>query len=235
MNWRVIDKMNFKDYDKIFVLVSGGIDSTYLYELFKKEHGDKVYPVNCFNPYEISDTLTQISKEPNYIQIIPGEKYNYGEILRDAFLQLPKAREMRKNGVYSKKVFACCYFLKHKAFKKDPRFQEPNTVVISGIKLGDGQQRFFWLNSLKNRNVFFHRHKEGQLYAYPFRDYRQRDLPEIIIKRLRKKYPTLDHSGCKICPVLVLFNLKEEKRFKASYDYAHKLGVLKNHLLTEWI
>ena len=227
--------MKFKDFDKIFVLVSGGIDSTYLYELFKKEHGNKVYPVNCFNPYETSHALTQISKDPNYIQIIPGEKYNYGEILKESFLKLPEARQLKIEKKYHKKIFPCCYHIKHKSFLHDPQFKEPNTVVISGIKRGDGQQRFFWLYKLWKEKRFFHEHKGGQLYCYPFRDYNVRELPNIVVRRLRKKYPTLDHSGCSLCPVLVLFNIKEEKRFKASYNYAHKLGVLENHLLMEYI
>ena len=226
--------MIFNEFDKIFVLVSGGIDSTYLYELFKKEYGNKVYPVNCFNPYETSDVLTQISKDSNYIQIIPGEKYNYGEILRTSFLKLPEARQLKIDKKYHKKIFPCCYYIKHKSFLNDAQFKEPNTVVISGIKRGDGQQRFFWLYKLWKEKRFFHEHKGGQLYCYPFRDYNVRELPNIVVRRLRKKYPTLDHSGCSLCPVLVLFNIKEEKRFKASYNYAHKLGVLENHLLMEY-
>ena len=227
--------MNFKDYDKIFVLVSGGIDSTYLYELFKKEYGNKIYPVNCYNPYETNNTLTQISKDPNYIQIKPAKQYHYGEILKESFLKLPEARQLRQDKKYHKKIFPCCYYIKHKSFLNDPQFKEPHTVVISGIKRGDGQQRFFWLYKLFKQDTFLHEHKGGQLYCYPFRDYNYRELPDIIIKRLRKKYPTLDHSGCKICPVLVLFNLKYEERFKASYEYAHKLGVLENHLLIEYV
>ena len=266
---------NFKEFNKIFVLVSGGIDSTYLYELFKKEelkrnkyhfkhqvnlfnlpfellYHSKIYPTNCFNPYETSHALTQISRDKNYIQITPGKKYNYGEILRESFLKLPEARKLKKNKRYFKQVFPCCYYIKHKSFLNDPQFKEPNTVVISGIKAGDGQRRGLFLRELrlgyrkishsKNDNcydngnsTFFHRHRGGQLYCYPFRDYRKRELPDIIIKRLRIKYPTLDHSGCYLCPVLVLFNLKYTKNFKRSYEYAHKLGVLENQLLTEWL
>ena len=231
------------DFDKIFVLVSGGIDSTYLYELFKKEHGDRVYPINCYNPFETSDTLTKISKDKNYIQITPGEKYNYGEILKESFLKLPEARKLKKNKRYFKQVFPCCYYIKHKSFLNDPQFKESNTVVISGIKAGDGQRRSLFLRELRlgyrkishskkdncydNGNpTFFHRHRGGQLYCYPFRDYKKRELPKIAIKRLREKYPTLNHSGCSLCPVLVLFNIKKEERFKNSYEYAKKLGVL---------
>ena len=146
-----------------------------------------------------------------------------------------------------KKIFPCCYYIKHKAFMNDKQFQEENTVVISGIKRGDGTQRRIWLTQLSQgrepcnqsdgKPTFFHKHKKGQLYCYPFRDYKWRELPDICISRLRKKYPKLNHSGCSICPVLVLFNLKKEsKRYKQSIEYAAKLGLLKNKLITqkEW-
>lgn len=224
--------MNLKECSKIFVLVSGGIDSTYLYTKLKKFYKEKVYPVNCYNPYEQSETLEQIKQDPNFIQIKPDEQYNYGQILRESFMKLPEAYKLKKQRKYSKKVFPCCYYIKHKAFMNNPLFKEVNSVVISGIKRGDGTQRRIWLTQMKNKNIFFHRHTSGQLYCYPFRDYTIRELPDICVKQLRKKYPTLDHSGCEICPVLVLFNIKSEKeRYYKSLEYAHNLKVLPYKLI----
>lgn len=230
-------------FDKIWCLVSGGIDSTYLYELLKEEYGDKVFPVNCWNPYESSQTLEQIrQQDSNFIEVRPKKKYEYKEILKKAFLNLPRSRQMKR---YSKKVFKCCRVIKHNAFKKSKQFSEPNTVVISGIKYGDGFQRRLWLTSLKtgntttNRTVilnaptFFHKHAWGALYCYPFRDYKKRELPKYIIEELREKYPHLNHSGCYLCPVLVRFEEKIRKsgnkydleRLEKSIEYAKKLGV----------
>ena len=254
-----------EQFDKIYVLVSGGIDSTYLYEKLKRFYKDKVYPVNCFNPYEQSKTLDQISKDPNFIQVKPAKQYNYGEILRESFLKLPEAyslltiqRENRrmikrlyKEGkieefvykkeiirqYYHKKIFPCCYYIKHKSFFNNNLFKELNTVIISGIKRGDGTQRRIWLTQLskgqepKNQSDgkpnFFHKHLGGQLYCYPFRDYTFRELPNICVRKLRKKYPDLDHSGYEICPVLVLFKITNEKRYKKSLKYAQNLNVSK--------
>lgn len=242
--------MKFTEFNKIYVLVSGGIDSTYLYEHFKKRYGAKVYPLNCFNPYEQSKTLTQISKDPNFIQIKPKEKYKYGDILKASFMNIPHAFNLKKQGKYHKKIFPCCYYIKHKAFMNDPLFQEENTVVISGIKRGDGTQRRIWLTQLSQGRepcnqscgspTFFHRHKKGQLYCYPFRDYVYRELPLTILKRLRSKYPHLDHSGCAICPVLVLFprsctTENDMKRYKRSLEYASTLGVLEQRLITRFL
>jgi len=202
---------NLKNFDKIFVLVSGGIDSTYLYDKLKKFYKEKVYPVNCFNPFEQSKTLDQISKDPNFIQIKPEAGLNYGQILKESFLKLPEAYKLKKESRYYKKIFPCCAIIKHAAFLKDPLFQTPNTVVISGIKQGDGWRRRKFLEQLafgsklisqsitpnnyyfklegKERPTFFHLHKQGQLYAYPFRDYKYRNFPKIVLNRLYKKYP----------------------------------------------
>jgi len=225
---------SFQEFDKIFVLVSGGIDSTYLYELFKQQFKNKVYPVNCYNPFEQSKSLTQISKDSNYIQIKPDKKYNYQQILKEAFLKLPQAKLLKEQNKYHKKIFSCCYYIKHKAFLKDKLFQTPNTVVISGIKRGDGTQRRIFLTlmskgTFKSLNpqkpTFFLRHKTNQLYCYPFRDYTKRELPKICINKLKRKYPSLNHSGCSICPVLVLFNLIKEPRYKPSLEYTKKLNI----------
>jgi len=239
-NITTFDFTDLNKYSKIYCLVSGGIDSTYLLEVIQTFcDPQKVFPVNCWNPYEGSATLTEIEKHPNFIRIVPGIEYNYSEVLKDAFLALPKARQIRKEGKYTKKVFGCCYILKHKAFMNNPLFSEPNIVVVSGIKYSDGRQRQLWLKSLKtgittskgttilNAPTFYHIHKKGQNYCYPFRDYKVRDIPEDIVTELRIKYPTLNHSGCKICPVLVLFQdrIKNEPRMKTSIAYAKQLGV----------
>lgn len=237
--------MKLSQFDKIYVLVSGGIDSTYLYEKLKKFYKEKVYPVNCYNPYEQSDTLNQISKDPNFIQVKSNEPLNYGIILKEAFMNLPKAYKLKKEKKYHKKIFPCCYHIKHKHFLKQTQFKEDNVVIINGIKRGDGKQRRIWLTQMSkgthsrnsnNKPTFFHRHLTGMLYCYPFRDYTHYELPKIVIKRLKKKYPNIKHSGCSICPVLVLFNLKNEgTRYKNSLEYASKLGVLNNKLITNFI
>ena len=221
------DYKTLDQFDKIYVLVSGGFDSTYLWDKISTLYPNKSIPVNCYNPFETSKTLDKISEDPKFLQVRPYAKINYGDVLRNSFLKLPEAKKLKEEGIYHKKIFPCCYYIKHKDFKKDPRFIEDNTVVVSGIKHGDGMQRFFWLTKLRNEGTFYHKHKEGQLYCYPFRDYMKRELPGRTKNKLLKKYPNLTHSGCYLCPVLVLYNIKSEgKRYKASIKYAKKLGVL---------
>jgi len=220
--------MNFeclKDFNKIYVLVSGGFDSTYLYEKIKSLYPEKTYPVNCYNPYEWNDTLKRIEQnDTNFIKILPG---NYKDVIKQSFLKLPLAYKLKEQKKYTKNIFSCCRVLKHKQFKKDPRFIEPNTVVVSGIKFGDGKQRRIWLSQLKNKDTFFHKHINGMLYYYPYRDYYKYELPDEIKDQLYKKYPKITHSGCSLCPILVLFNIiSETDRYDKSLQYANKLGVL---------
>ena len=246
-----ITNFNFKDLDrfkKVYVLVSGGVDSTYLYEMVKQElNKNKIYPTNCFNPYEINETIKEIEKDPNFIKITPKKGYDYGEILKKAFLKLPAAAKAKECGKYSKKIFGCCSIIKHKAFLQDPTFKEPGTVVISGIKYGDGAQRRLFLIGIRDcrkttkgmkvpeKSTFYYEHKGGQQYCYPFRDFKDRELPLDIINELKIKYPILNHSGCIVCPILVLFqkrmkknvigNENDTKRFLNSINYAKKLNV----------
>lgn len=249
------DIKTLKDYKKIYVLVSGGFDSTLLAEWISYHYPQKTYFVNCFSPYERSDVLDYYSKKENfiliksgtYIELPNGERVsvkpekedtlNYGTILKESFLRLPEAFERKKLKIYDKKIFKCCYHIKHKHFYKAKFMKDEGSVVISGIKRGDGSQRRIWLlqmsrgtnkrNQANGNPTFFHRHNTGFLYCYPFRDHTTRELGEEIKEILWDKFPTLEHSGCQICPVLVLFNLKREgERYEKSMDYAKKLGIL---------
>jgi hypothetical protein len=225
-----------KEFEKIYVLVSGGIDSTLLAHVIMQKYPTKTFFVNCYNPYEQSKTLDWYKLQSNFIEIKNSGGLDYKQILTESFKKLPQAFEnKRRKKKYEKKMFKCCKYIKHNAFKKDPMFQLPGTVVIDGIKSGDSQTRGWFLKDLREGNQanyyskvkvgFFHRHKEGQLYCYPFRDYYHREFPSKIMKRLRRYYPGLAHSGCAICPVLVLFDIKSEgKRYWDSLKFWHKLN-----------
>jgi len=232
-----ITTFDFKELNKfkeIYVLVSGGFDSVYLYEIIKNLFPKKTFPLNCYNPYEWNKTLKQIEEnDENFIKIKPG---NYKDVIKNSFLKLPQAYELKREKKYHKKIFPCCRVLKHKEFFKDDRFKENNTVIISGIKRGDSHQRGIWLTQLSQGKepcnqsngepTFYHKHKGGQLYCYPFRDYMVRELLDNIKNKLWKKYPYLEHSGCSLCPVLVLFKIVSEgKRYERSVQYARNLNV----------
>jgi hypothetical protein len=166
--------------------------------------------------------------------IVLKKETEYAKILKQSFLDLNLVAAARKRGCYSKKYFKCCIQLKHQIFKKDPRFKQPGTCVVSGIKRGDGMQRRIWLTQLANGKqpynhtdgtpAFYHLHKSGQLYYYPFRDYRHVELPNEIILEIRKLYPDVEHSGCACCPILLLFQIKSEyDRYEKSLRFYKKL------------
>jgi predicted phosphoadenosine phosphosulfate sulfurtransferase len=230
-------KYNLNDFDKIYVFVSGGIDSTYLYEKLRKFYKDKVYPVNCFNPFEKNNTLDLIKKnDKNFIEIKPKRlKLKYKDYIINSFNKIPYAiYRLKKFNQYDKKSnFNCCYYIKHKSLDCSKYLAKDNVVFINGIKSGDGKQRRIFLSQIRkgtfkyqNESSFFLRHKRtNMLYCYPFRDYTYRELPNICLKQLRKKYPKLNHSGCFFCPVLVMFDLKESERYNSSVILAKKLNV----------
>ena len=195
-----------KDYEIIYVLVSGGFDSTLLYEYFKSVYPDKVVPVNCFNPYELSNTLDDIKKDPKYLEVKPSSSIDYKSILHDSFMRLNQAAKLRRDKKYHKKVFPCCKYIKHKAFFNSKLFKNPKSCVISGIRSGEGSQRRAWLSIIRNQNKWIHQHVGGQIYVYPFRDYLKHSLPEYIKDELRKTYPNVRSSGCAVCPVITLFS-----------------------------
>ncbi len=227
-------------FKKIFVLVSGGIDSTYLWHIISEKYPDKSFAVNCWNPYEQSPTLRELKGDTRFIEIKPIKELDYKNILDKSFQKIPTALLNRVKGKYSKKVFPCCKYIKHDAFKKHEMFKEENTVVVSGIKYADGRQRQLFLKSLvngasygkgvviKDAPTYFHRHKEGQLYCYPYRDYKSRELPVLIVHDLRKIYPNLKHSGCTICPVLVVFKDKFIEPIRTENSIRYYENYLKN-------
>ena len=221
-NITTFDFADLERFDKIFCLVSGGIDSTYLWEMVK--HMKHAVPVNAWNPYEGSATLDEIRTDPRFVEVRPATKLDYRNILVESFQRIPEAYRLKRHGKYHKKVFPCCRFIKHDAFLHDPTFTQPNTVVISGIKAGDGQQRGFWLQKLRKEGRFYHVHAGGQNYVYPFRDCRKRELPVDVLRELRRTYPNLRHSGCAVCPVLVVFDIRsEKKRYRDSVAFWHQI------------
>ena len=226
-NVEILDQFN-----KIYILVSGGIDSTLLAYYINSYYPNKTYYLNNFSPYENSKTLNKFKKMPNFIQTKSKVKKDYKSILEEAFLNIPKARDLKLKGKYHKKIFPCCYHIKHKDFRKLKQFKEPDSCVVSGIKRGDGSQRFFWLLKMQQMDKYIHTHKTGHNYVYPFRNYMKRELPEEIINELKKYYPNVKHSGCIFCPILILFKIKKELiRYPKSLEFYNK--VLKKYNKTD--
>lgn len=235
---------HLSQYDKIYVFVSGGIDSTYLYIKLKKFYNDKVIPVNCFNPFESNKTLNRIKQlDPLFISLKSKQlKLPYKQYIINAFIRIPFAiNRLIIKGQYDKKTnFKCCYYIKHKALMEAKKLTNDNVVFISGIKAGDGKQRALFLSQLrkgsyksldKKEPTFFLKHKKtNMIYAYPFRDFTQKEFPSIVLRHLRKIFPEINHSGCYFCPVLVMFGLNDDaKRYNASIILAKKLNVNQNY------
>jgi len=221
-----------KQFKKIYVLVTGGMDSTLLWE-YIHSHYPFATPVNFWNPYETNAVLTGMKNLPGFVEIKPVKKVEYAKIMDEAFLQLPNARRALAAGKYSKTLFPCCYFFKHKLAFRGKLLKDEGSCVISGIKAGDGRTRRIWTCKLRKRDTFIHRHKTGQTYVYPLRDYWKREFPREVQDELRVKYPGIGHTGCYVCPVLVLFEdrrIERGRRYDESLRKAASLGVGKGVL-----
>jgi len=155
--------------------------------------------------------------------ILPEKPMFY---IKKAFLNLPKAIELVNTTPekYSKKVFPCCWYLKHKVFEywiKQTGDHE-NDVFISGIRRGDGFQRRMFLLRMRRKGTHFLKHKRiNAWYYYPLRDVFVSEIDSYFKDNL--EWLELTSSGCRVCPILVLFEIKS-----AGDRYNRSLKVWEN-------
>ena len=157
--------------------------------------------------------------------------------IKKAFLNIPKAREILKKtpDKYSKKIFPCCYYLKHKIFYdwiKANRSKHVNgkSVFISSIRSGESLYRMRFLLKLKKAKTHFWLIKRLNVwYYYPLRDIGVAEVRKHLLQG--KSFMETKHSGCKICPILVLFNIESEgERYERSlrvYNNFVRRGLIK--------
>jgi len=108
-----------KGYKQIYLSVSGGMDSTYSALQFY-ERGIPITLIhnNTMNRMKSSaNTLKKLVEFTNYPYIETKPTVKFKDIIKESFLAIQNAKDLKESGKYSKKVFACCYHLKHKPFQ----------------------------------------------------------------------------------------------------------------------
>jgi 3'-phosphoadenosine 5'-phosphosulfate sulfotransferase (PAPS reductase)/FAD synthetase len=145
--------------------------------------------------------------------------------IKKSFLNIPKALELLDKGKYSKKVFPCCYYIKHKPFelwlRKDDHSKD---VVISSIRPGESHQRQIFLGTLRKQKTYFNYHRRFKImYYYPLRDMKGIDVHRAL--QPGQLFWNTEKSGCRVCPILALFNLTNEGE-----RYIRTMRVLDNIL-----
>ena len=197
-------------YAPVYISVSGGQDSTYTaLQFYNRGIQSTLVHNNTLNRMKSSiTTLQKIQELTGYTFVELKPEVKFKEVTIDSFLALKKAKEMKDQQRYSKKVFRCCYHLKHKPFAKFLKSTPAGSIVISSIRPGESMRRSLFLRKLRNLNTFLNYHKRHKvMYGYPLRDFEGRSENSTIIDYFRKIGWNVKHSGCNICPVLLLFNL----------------------------
>jgi 3'-phosphoadenosine 5'-phosphosulfate sulfotransferase (PAPS reductase)/FAD synthetase len=147
---------------------------------------------------------------------------NVKEILTESFKNIDKAKLLLKNYEFSKKVFKCCYNLKEKPTREFYKSISKDSIVFLGIKKEDNKNRRIWLLRLEKKNTFIHYNKNKRIFiGYPLRDISNETIVDFINKSNFKVF----HSGCVICPILLLFNNKKDlKRYVYSKKFFLKIN-----------
>lgn len=204
-------------FDTIYVEISGGYHSCTTALLFFELNFKNIVLLHNDTKLQYSECLENIHsiiritdypiifKEPNL------KKRSISEIMIESFKNIEKAKaDMNNYRSYMK----CCKFLKNTRNSKwNNDFLLENSIIISSICAFESYNRFYRLNELKCLDTFIRFHKSQNVYkAYPFRDlsYGNMKHSRILFNNLfegilRKYNLNLVHSGCKICPIRILF------------------------------
>lgn len=245
-------------FKRIYILASGGRDSTfYILKLMEFQYW-LTKPVTILftdTGNETTSALITLEKLDQAIkahnsELPPSKKWSYLILatkailpkkpvfyIKKAFMKIPKAKKilLETPDKYSKKIFPCCYYLKHRVFDlwiRENGFQDDpyKGVFASCIRPGESLYRRRWLKDLRDlKKHFWFIQRSKVWYYYPLRD--------IMVKEVNKhfqqgmEFMDTKHSGCQICPILVLFNIKSEgKRYYQSlrvYENLKARGFIK--------
>jgi len=218
-----IRKLN--KFDKIYLLVSGGRDSTFTFlNLWELRNWIKrpVILLHTNTGNRMKEAEQTLALYPEQMKIDENSKKSWKrvdlearkylpkkpmQIIIDSLKKLDEAKTLLEEGKYSKKVFPCCYWLKKKPFEKWLQLDDhSNDVFILSIKPGDSNQRGFFLNKLRKEKTHFWFNRRHRTWRYyPLRDCKQETVNSFLA--INKLFWNTEHSGCRICPIIALFDL----------------------------
>ncbi len=211
-----IDEIN-QWFTRVYAWVSGGKDSTAMaLSLFEQQdqiEGEIILIHNNtgLRMQSAEDTLTKLRKKTKFQFIeLKAEYPRKTDLLKDSFKALPKAQEAKDQGRYDRRVFPCCYELKHKPgkefIKSIPKRERERYVFLSGITQYESRRRGWFLNRITKENTYhIWNTKMHAFYGYPFRNLHS--LKDVEWFLASHGFHETEHSGCVICPVLLLFEL----------------------------
>ncbi len=131
--------------------------------------------------------------------------------MKQSFRNIGLARNDIEN---YRKYFSCCKILKNTRKQKwNNDYLLDDNIIISSITPYESRNRQLRLLELKIRNTYVRFHKEQNVFkAYPYRDLiignrrYSRNFYDILFEKILHKYGmNIKHSGCRICPIRILF------------------------------
>ena len=218
---KCIEEINHWLYQRVYCWVSGGKDSTALvlalYDQQVEIEGEifLIHTNTGLRPKSATLTLQKLKKHTKFPFIeLKASFPRKANLLIESFKQLEKAEKARKQGKYDRRVFPCCEQLKHKPgkefIKSTPKRQRERYVFLSAITRYESQRRAWFLNDLAKKGTYIIWNKKMHaFYGYPFRDLFAPKETETFLRA--HGFGETRHSGCRICPILILFDLYEEE------------------------
>ena len=218
-------------FKNIYIEISGGYHSTIttilFYELGYKNIGlihnnTKLQYLECLDNIQKLIFITDYSlifKEPNL------KKKSMNSIMKESFKNIEKARLHLKN---YRDYFICCKVLKQTRNSKwNNDFLLDDSIVISSLTPYESYNRQMRLFELKKKKTYIRFHKRQNIFkAYPYRDllkgnriYSRKYYDKLFESKLNQYRLNINHSGCKICPIRILFpKMLTEKDCSIKYN-----------------
>jgi 3'-phosphoadenosine 5'-phosphosulfate sulfotransferase (PAPS reductase)/FAD synthetase len=225
---------------KIFVLVSGGRDSTamtlaladYVYQYQSDYEINLLFGDTHLNRKVGRDTVARLAEETDFPLIVAkyqGEN-RVIDVLRGSFEMIPKAIERHKfhnTGAKSyKTLFPCCDLLKKRPMKDFLKtLEKDSTIQLLGIKAGDNAiHRRYRLRQLRDADTFYRKQRNGFLYYYPLRDCQEADIEKVLQEF---GFQDTQSSGCSVCPIFCVadWDSKDPETARRSKLMAQRFGI----------
>lgn len=209
-------------FDNFYIETSGGYHSTYTVLDFYQRNIKNCYLLHNETYLEYQECKNNIYKlvnltgyplivtEPNFKKYV-----TMSNLMKISFQNVPKAKVSIAEGKHNyRDFFPCCKILKKYPAKKWIKDNIlPNSLVISSLTPYESFNRQMRLLELKKQNTYVRNHKtKGCFVAYPYRDlfyakrsYTRNKVEGIFEYYLRKNGLHAKHSGCKFCPIRILY------------------------------
>lgn len=203
-------------FSNIYIEVSGGYHSTISTILFYELGFKNIGLIHNDTKLQYSECLDNIQKlieltDYSLLYKQPIFKKKMSVIMKESFQNIEKAKLHLKN---YRDYFSCCKILKQKRNHKwNNDYLLDDSIVISSLTPYESYNRQMSLYQLKKNNSYVRFHKTQNIFkGYPFRDllygnriYSRKIYDKLFEQKLNEYNFYIKHSGCRICPIRVLF------------------------------